>query len=79
MYPVLASQAERAERFAAYVARCRSAPWVIGYHWYKYQDQPPEGRFDGENNNWGLVDLTDAPWATLVERAAQVNRDFSSR
>jgi hypothetical protein len=79
VYPVLKTQAERAERFAAYVERCRAAPWVIGYHWYKYQDQPPEGRFDGENNNWGLVDLTDTPWPALVERAAQVNRAFVGR
>lgn len=79
VYPVLKTQAERSDRFAAYVARCRAAGWVIGYHWYKYQDQPPEGRFDGENNNWGLVGLDDTPWAELTARAAQVNRDFVER
>jgi agarase len=79
VYPVLGTQQERADRFAAYVQRCKDAPWVVGYHWYKFQDQPPEGRFDGENNNWGLVGLDDSDWSVLVQRATEVNRDFVAR
>jgi hypothetical protein len=79
VYPVLSTQTQRADRYAAYVEKCRAAPWIVGYHWYKFQDQPPEGRFDGENNNWGLVDLKDAPWTTLVDRASVVNREFVGR
>ena len=75
VYPVLATQEERAARYQEYARRCFAAPWVVGFHWYKYQDQPPEGRFDGENNNWGLVDLQDEPWTALTSAAAAVHAE----
>ena len=72
-YPTLATQAERADRFAAYAARCHAAPWIVGYHWFEFADQPAAGRFDGENNNWGLVTSGDDPWEVLVARSAKEN------
>ncbi len=72
-YPTLATQAERADRFEAYARRCQAAPWIVGYHWFEYADEPAAGRFDGENDNWGLVNVADDPYATLVARTAAVN------
>ncbi|MBI2889401.1 MAG: beta-agarase [Nitrospirae bacterium] len=74
IYPTLENQIERADRFEAYARRCFAAPYVVGYHWFEYADQPAEGRFDGENNNWGLVNVADEPYDVLVERTAKVNR-----
>ena len=73
IYPTLATQAERAERLEAYAERAFAAPHVIGYHWFEYTDQPAGGRFDGEDNNWGLVDINDEPYSVVVERSALVN------
>ena len=36
-------------------------------------DEPPGGRFDGENSNFGLVSTSDVPWQALVERATEIN------
>lgn len=69
----LDTQSERAEHFERYVTALASLPFVVGYHWFQYSDQPPEGRFDGENSNFGLVRGDDQPWAELVERFTQVN------
>lgn len=73
LYPTLADQAERADRLAAYAGRCSAAPFIVGYHWFEYADQPAAGRFDGEDNNWGLVTAGDDPYPALVARSAAVN------
>ena len=64
----------RADRFEAYAERCFAAPHIVGYHWFQYTDEPAEGRFDREDNNWGLVTVADEPYTVLVERMAEVNR-----
>ena len=38
----------------------------------------PEGRFDGEDNNWGLVSESDTPYQALTERAALVHADLDA-
>jgi agarase len=37
------------------------------------QTKPAEGRFDGEDCNYGLVDIKDQPWKVLTDRMKQVN------
>lgn len=63
---VLDTQTERAEHFAAFAHRHLAPPWGVGLHWFEWTDEPPGGRFDGENSNWGLVSLEDEPYAELV-------------
>ncbi|MEM3424561.1 MAG: beta-galactosidase [Thermoproteota archaeon] len=69
----LATQGDRAERFENYVSKILSEPYVVGYHWFQYSDQPAQGRFDGENSNFGLVNIEDEPWVILVTRVTSVN------
>lgn len=69
----LATQEDRAERYEKYVSRLVSEPYVVGYHWFQYVDQPAQGRFDGENSNFGLVNIMDEEWVILVTRARTVN------
>jgi hypothetical protein len=64
---------DRADHFERYVRALVRMPFVVGYHWFEYFDQPAEGRFDGENSNYGLVSGQDEPWDTLVQRVTQVN------
>ena len=40
---------------------------MIGTHWFQWLDQPATGRNDGENYNIGFVDVTDQPYAELVD------------
>lgn len=72
--PVVETQADRAAAFARYVEHLLSSPEAVGYHWFEHQDEPAEGRFDGEDSNYGLVDLQDRPYPALVERMTEVNQ-----
>ncbi len=69
----LPTQRDRAEHFDRYVTALARMPFLVGYHWFEYGDEPAEGRFDGENSNYGLVNIQDEPWSVLVERMTQVN------
>jgi len=60
------TQSERAKYHEEFVRAMLLEPFVVGYHWFQYADQPAEGRFDGENSNYGLVNIRDEPWKTLV-------------
>jgi len=78
-YPTLPDQAARAAAYEAFVRRVLDRPWFVGHHWFLWADQPKEGRFDGENNNFGLVSLDDEPYAPLVERSAVLSRAARER
>ncbi len=60
-------QAERGVAYRYYVENAFAMPEVVGTHWFQWADQPCTGRFDGENYNIGLVDVTDRPYPELVE------------
>jgi hypothetical protein len=78
-YPTLATQADRADSFGRYFRRALQRPYVVGTHWFKHADQPIEGRNDGENNNWGIVDLHDDPYVTVGERMRLLHDDAAPR
>lgn len=73
--PVLATQQDRANAFASYVTHALSNPNLVGYHWFEHADQPKEGRFDGENSNFGVVNIQDEPYEVVVQRMTEINRD----
>jgi hypothetical protein len=58
---------ERGAAYRYYVEKAFAMPELIGTHWFQWADQPATGRFDGENYNIGLVDVTDRPYSDLVE------------
>jgi len=70
-------QAERAEKFAAYMKKAAASPWRVGAHWFCYTDQPLTGRGDdGENFAIGFVDATDDPHPEMVEAAKRFHQDL---
>ncbi len=71
--PRVASQTERAQCFERYVTAALKKPAVVGYHWFEHADQPAEGRFDGENSNYGTVTIEDNVYAELTETMTRVN------
>ncbi len=74
-FETMETQAERADWFEEYARATFRSGYVVGYHWFSYMDEPQEGRFDGENSNFGLVDNDDVPWSELVDRMTVVNAD----
>jgi hypothetical protein len=60
-------QAERGRAYRYYVEQAFAQPELIGTHYFQWADQPSTGRFDGENYNIGLVDVTDRPYPDMVQ------------
>jgi hypothetical protein len=58
---------ERAVAYRYYVENAAAQPALIGAHWFQWIDQPSTGRFDGENYNIGLVDVTDLPYPDMIK------------
>lgn len=73
IFPVYATQQDRADAYATYVERLRQGPWIVGDFWFEFVDEPPGGRFDGEDSNFGVVSTSDVPWQTLVDRMTAVH------
>ena len=72
-YLVVDTQRERAETVEALATRLARLPYVVGYHWFQWSDQPSSGREDGEDFNMGLVDLQDRPYEQLTQAFTRVN------
>ena len=72
-YPTLDTQEDRADALEKYATEHQSVPWIVGYHWFEWVDQPPDGRFDGEDNNWGLVSEQDVVYEVVTQRMTDVN------
>lgn len=63
---VVTTQAERAEHYSRYAEDLLSWPMVVGAHWFEFSDQSPQGRFDGENSNYGIVDIHHRYYSELL-------------
>jgi len=61
------TQAERAGGAAAATENFARIPSVVGSHWFQYYDHPKGGRPDGEDYDFGLVDIDDRPYERLTE------------
>jgi hypothetical protein len=73
------TQAERARGAARAVLRLEAVPNAIGVHWFQYADEPPGGRVDGEDYDFGLVDVDDHPYERLVDALRGSNREILQR
>jgi len=73
--PLVATQAERAASFRSYVTVALRNPAIVGFHWFEHADQPAEGRFDGENSNFGIVSITDDVYEELTQAMTSVNAE----
>ncbi|MCK9917836.1 hypothetical protein MXD81_52725 [Microbacteriaceae bacterium K1510] len=73
--PVVATQSERAAAFERYATKALRHPLIVGYHWFEHADQPAEGRFDGENSNFGTVTIDDNVYETLTKAMSALNAE----
>ena len=60
-------QADRGRAYRYYLERVAAHPLGAGAHWFQCYDQFALGRFDGENYNIGLFDVTFRPYPALAE------------
>jgi len=67
LFPVLATQGQRAAAYESFVKSLLGTSWVVGQHWFEHADEPPAGRPGGEDSNFGLVNLHDDPYRQVVE------------
>jgi hypothetical protein len=71
--PKVPNQEARAKAYADYVTRLESLPEAVGYHWFEWSDEPKEGRFDGENSNYGFVNIGDDVYEGFAQAAKAAN------
>lgn len=67
------TQQDRADRFRTYMTNALAQPYIVGCDWFMYHDQPPGGRFDGEDSNYGLLDVRDTPYFVLLSTITEIN------
>ncbi|HLK69664.1 MAG TPA: hypothetical protein VKU19_39815 [Bryobacteraceae bacterium] len=72
------SQEERGVAYRYYVESALSDPSIVGTHWFEWIDEPSTGRFDGENYNIGLLDVTDRPYRELIDAAIATHKRLAS-
>jgi len=70
----VATQAERARGAAAATLNFAAIPEIIGTQWFQYHDHPKGGRADGEDYNFGLVDIDDIPYRRLTAALSAANQ-----
>ncbi len=69
------TQDERAETAEKRIVSLMSEPYIVGAHWFRYADEPTNGRLsDGEDFNFGLVDIHNQPYEKLVEAMGRANQ-----
>lgn len=49
-------------------------PFVVGFHWFEYADEPKLGRFDTEDGNYGFMTVEGSPYLTFHEGLRAANR-----
>lgn len=70
---IVETQADRAAAYSSFVGEMATVPYVIASHWFEFADQSPQGRFDGENSNYGIVDIRNRPYTELLEAMKATN------
>lgn len=68
------TQKDRVEHFQRFAKGLLELPYIVGLHWFEWSDESPQGRFDGEDQNYGLVDIHDKEYSLLTQAHAKLNQ-----
>jgi len=81
IYLVSPNQPARAAATGAFLAPLyQDAPWMVGDEWFEYTDEPVGGRTgNGENNNFGLVNVADQPYPELTTQMSSMHSILPDR
>lgn len=65
-------QQARADGYRLMTSHLARVPYIVGADWFQWCDEPPGGRSgDGEDVNFGIVDIHDKPYNLLVDAVRQ--------
>jgi len=78
-FPTYATQEERTGAYEEYQRQVLSRPFMVGTHWFQWEDQPETGRGDGENSHFGVVNIEDDHYEMLTSRMTHLNGLTSER
>ena len=72
----VATQEQKARCYRFFQSTVFSLPFMVGSDYFMYVDEPELGISDSfpEDSNYGLVNVEDEPYETLVETATEVNK-----
>ena len=74
------SQSDRVARYRRFIDSVVANPGFVGAHWFQYTDQPASGRtLEGENGQYGFVDIADNPYPEMVEASRDVATSIYAR
>lgn len=73
IFPVAATQSDRAAAARTTLEMLVRLPYAVGADWFQLHDEPTHGRDDGENFNFGLVDIHDRPYEELTAMFAAID------
>ncbi|WP_228842424.1 hypothetical protein, partial [Halococcus agarilyticus] len=66
-------QASRGDAYRVYVEDAATKPWCVGTHYFALYDESAIGRFDGENCNFGFLDVCSRPYEPLADAARRTH------
>ena len=72
-FPVVATQRQRAAGFRNTLEALARLPYIVGADWFQYYDEPAHGRDDGEDYDFGLVDIHNQPYKELTSMAQSLD------
>jgi hypothetical protein len=73
-------QQARADGYRLFTGRLARVPFVIGADWFQWNDEPPSGRtLDGEDVNFGIVDIDDRPYELLAQAVLETTPTLNRR
>ena len=73
IFPVTRTQRQRAAVLRTTLTQLARTPYVLGADWFQFADEPQHGREDGENFNFGLVDIRDRPYDEVTSALAALD------
>ena len=75
IFTTVTTQQERADAVRTRLSSLASLSYVVGAHWFQFSDEPTHGRSDGEDYNFGLVDIEDRPYEEVVSAFTKTNAE----
>ena len=66
-------QKARGEAYERFVTHMAAHPNGVGAHYFAYNDQPLWGRYDGENYQFGMVDICNRAYQPFVAGIRRAN------
>lgn len=67
------NQYERGKAYERYQTRTAANCCGVGSHYFAYNDQPVWGRYDGENYQFGFVDVCNKPYEEFTDAIRRTN------